>query len=227
MDAATIGLSQSTLVLGKHSGRHALRRKLEEMGYRLSREALNDVFQRFKDVADKKKTMTDADLEALVGDEVYQPKETWEMLNVQVQCGTNVKPTAVVTLRNTETGAVYTDAGFGTGPVDAVYQGINRVIGMSNTLVEFVVQAVTEGIDATGYVTIRIEVPEASRGFKQTAQGRLRRRLFSGLGVDTDIIVASAKAYMQALNKALAVSEEDASAVNIAADDQFVVETSA
>ena len=200
------------------------------MGYHLTQDELNEIFQRFKDVADKKKTVTDADLEALVGDEIYQPKEIWELINVQVQCGSNLIPTAVVTLRNNETGEVVTDAGFGTGPVDAVYKGINRVIGVSNTLVEFLVQAVTEGIDANGDVTIRIEVPDRSMGFKETAQGRPRRRLFSGRGVDTDIIVASAKAYMQALNKALALEVEDVSAVNIVADEtvadeEFAIET--
>ena len=221
MDASTIGLNQSKLVLGKHSGRHALTRKLEEMGYHLTREELQEVFLRFKDLADKKKTVSDADLEALVGDEVYQPEEIWELLTVQVQCGTGVVPTAVVSVRNSKTGEVKTDAGFGTGPVDAIYQGINRVVGVNNTLVEFLVQAVTEGIDANGDVTIRIEVPDNSLGYKETAQGRPRRRLFSGRGVDTDIIVASAKAYMQALNKALAAAEgagETSSAVNIAAD---------
>ena len=127
-------------------------------------------------------------------------------------------PTAVVTLHNTQTGATLVDAGSGTGPVDAVYKGINRVVGVSNNLVEFLVQAITEGFDANGDVTIRIEAPERSIGYKETAQGRQRRRLFSGRGVDTDIIVASAKAYMQALNKALAAGEESVSAaVNIAA----------
>ncbi len=218
MDASTIGLNQSKLVLGKHSGRHALRRKLEEMGYHLDREELNEVFQRFKDLADKKKTVTDADLEALVGDEIYQPKETWELVNVQVQCGTVGIAAAVVTLRNNETGETITEAGFGTGPVDAVYRGINRIVGVSNNLAEFLVQAITEGMDANGDVTIRIEVPERSRGYKSTAQGRPRRRLFSGRGVDTDIVVASAKAYMQALNKALAAGDDDASAVNIVAE---------
>jgi 2-isopropylmalate synthase len=217
MDASTIGLNQSSLVLGKHSGRHALRRKLEEMGYHLDREELNDVFQRFKDLADKKKTVTDADLEALVGDEIYQPQEVWELVDVQVQCGTTTIPTAVVKLRNTETNEEFIDAGFGTGPVDAIYKGINRVVGVSNNLVEFLVQAITEGMDANGDVTIRIEVPASSLGYKETAQGRQRRRLFSGRGVDTDIVVASAKAYMQALNKALASKEDSvASAINIA-----------
>jgi 2-isopropylmalate synthase len=223
MDASTIGLNQSKLVLGKHSGRHALRRKLEEMGYHLDRDELNEVFQRFKELADKKKTVTDADLEALVADEIYQPQEIWELVNVQVQCGTNVLPTAVVTLRNSQTGETHIDAGFGTGPVDAVYQGINRVVGLGNNLVEFLVQGITEGFDANGDVTIRIEVPERSIGYKETAQGRQRRRLFSGRGVDTDIIVASAKAYMQALNKALETKSDDSSAVNIAAGEETAV----
>jgi 2-isopropylmalate synthase len=222
MDAGVIGLNQSRLVLGKHSGRHALRVRLEEMGYHLDREELNEVFIRFKDLADKKKTVTDADIEALVADELYQPVETWELLDIQVQCGSNLIPTAVVKLRNNESGEVTTEAGFGTGPVDAVYQGINRIVGQPNILVEFLVQAVTEGIDANGDVTIRIEVPE-SRGFSQTAQGRARRRLYSGRGVDTDIIVASAKAYMQALNRMLAARGEDSAAVGIANETAMTV----
>jgi len=217
MDASAIGLNQSTLVLGKHSGRNALRTKLEGMGYHINNEDLKEIFKRFKDLADKKKTVTDADLEALVGDEIYQPIETWELVQLQVQCGNNVIPTAVVTLRNNKTGEAITDAGFGTGPVDAVYKGINRIIQVENTLVEFLVQAVTEGIDANGDVTIRLEMPD-SRGYSQTAQGRPRRRLFSGRGVDTDIIVASAKAYMQALNKMLSTVDSESSSVNIAAD---------
>ncbi|MCP4164507.1 MAG: 2-isopropylmalate synthase [Chloroflexi bacterium] len=218
MDADTIGLSHSKLVLGKHSGRHAFRVRLQEMGYHLEDDELNKVFRRFKELADKKKVVSDADLEALVGDEVYQPQETWELVGVQVQCGINVVPTAVVTLRNVETGQVMTDAGFGTGPVDAVYQGIKRIVQVPNTLTEFVVQAVTEGIDANGDVTIRIAVPE-SRGYSHTAQGRARRRLFSGRGVDTDILVACAKAYIQALNKLIDSESQDSAAVRITQDD--------
>ncbi len=212
MDAETVGLKQHRqgLVLGKHSGRHALRTRLDELGYHMEPAELNDVFNSFKDLADKKKTVTDADLEALVADEVYQPKETWELVNVQVQCGTNLTPTAVVILRRLDNGEQVTDAGFGTGPVDAVYQGINRIVGVENTLVEFVVQAVTAGMDANGDVTIRIEVPDRGRDMVETAQGRVRRRLFSGRGVDTDIIVASAKAYLQALNKQIASEAETA-----------------
>jgi 2-isopropylmalate synthase len=218
MDASTIGLNQSRLVLGKHSGRNALRTKLEQMGFHLNAEEMKEIFRRFKEMADKKKTVTDADLEALVGDEIYQPVETWELVRMQVQCGSGLTPSAVMTLRNNQSGEAITDTSLGVGPVDAVYKAIDRIIGVENNLVEYLVQAVTESTDANGDVTVRIE-PPASRGYKQTAQGRLRRQLFSGRGVDTDIIVASAKAYLQALNKLLASTEADSSSVNIAADE--------
>jgi 2-isopropylmalate synthase len=98
MDASTIGLNTSKLVLGKHSGKHALARKLESMGYRLNQEELKEVFNRFKELADKKKNVTEVDLEALVGDELYQPVEAWELVEVQVHSGTTLTPTAVVKL---------------------------------------------------------------------------------------------------------------------------------
>ncbi|MEA3335368.1 MAG: 2-isopropylmalate synthase [Chloroflexota bacterium] len=214
MDSTTIGLTQSKLVMGKHSGRHAFRVKLEEMGYRLESGDLNEVFKRFKDLADKKKVVTDGDLEALVGDELYQPPETWQIEDIQVQCGTSAIPTAVVRLRNLETGEVVTDAGFGAGPVDAVYQGINRIVGVPNRLVEFVIQAIDEGLDAVGDVTIRIESEEPV-GMAERVHGGRGRRIFSGRGVDTDIVVASAKANMQALNKLLAAKEESESVVAV------------
>ena len=221
MDANTIGLHQSRLVLGKHSGRHALGVRLQELGYHVDRENLNEVFLRFKDLADKKKTVTDADIEALVADELYQPVEIWELLGVQVQCGTNMTPTAVATLRNNESGDEITEVSFGAGPVDAAYRCIDKVVQRPNELMEFLVQAVTEGIDANGDVTVRIETPD-SRGHSQTAQGRARRRVFSGRGVDTDIIVASAKAYLQALNKLCAAEDADDATVAIAAEDSEV-----
>ncbi len=214
MDATTIGLGQSKLVLGKHSGRHAFRVKLEEMGYRLAEQDLDEVFRRFKELADKKKVVTDGDLQALIGDELYKPPETWQIEDVQVSCGTNVIPTAVVRLRNVHTGQVMTDAGFGTGPVDAVYQGINRLVGVPNKLVEFVIQAIDQGMDAVGDVTIRIEADELI-GTVERAQGGRGQRVFSGRGIDTDIVVASAKAYMQALNKLLAAKEEIESVVAV------------
>ncbi len=214
MDADTIGLSRSRLVLGKHSGRHAFRMKLEEMGYHLNDDDLGEVFFRFKALADKKKTVTDNDIQALVADELYQPPETWVIESVQVQCGTGLIPTAVVRLRNALGGFVRTEAGFGAGPVDAIYQGINRIVDAPNKLVEFSIQAIDEGLDAVADVTLRIEAPE-SVGASESAQGGAGRRIFSGRGVDTDIVVASARAYIQSLNKLLAARDERAADVSV------------
>ena len=226
MDASTIGLNTSKLVLGKHSGKHALARKLESMGYHVSPEDLKDIFNRFKDLADKKKSVTEVDLEALVGDELYQPVEAWELVEVQVHSGTALTPTAVVKLKESATGEIKLGAAIGTGPVDAVYRAINEVVQVPNNLVEFLVQAITEGMDANGDVTIRIEVPD-SRGYTQTAQGRQRRRLFSGRGLETDIIVASAKAYMQALNKLIDALKNEGDAPTGQVNDELVIEAGA
>jgi len=114
------------------------------------------------------------------------------------------------------TGEIITDAGFGAGPVDAAYAGINRIVGVPNKLVEFVIQAIDEGLDAVGDVTIRIETEEAV-GTVERAQGGVGRRMFSGRGVSTDIVVASARAYMQALNKLLAAKEDTESVVSVIA----------
>jgi len=223
MDASTIGLNTSKLVLGKHSGKHALARKLESMGYRLSQEEMKEVFNRFKELADKKKSVTEVDLEALVGDELYQPVEAWELVEVQVHSGTTLTPTAVVKLKDNSTGEIKIGASIGTGPVDAVYKAINEIVQQPNNLVEYLVQAITDGMDANGDVTIRIEVPD-SRGYKETAQGRQRRRLFSGRGVETDIIVASAKAYMQALNKLIDALKSESDAATGQVTDELVIE---
>jgi 2-isopropylmalate synthase len=208
MRPETVGLSASSLVLGKHSGRHAFRKRLEEMGYGdLSKEAINQAFDRFKRVADKKKVVTDADLEAIITDEFYQPKEIWKLNSVHVTSGDHVNSTATVSLTDPN-GAELMDAAIGTGPVDAVYKAINRIVNVPNTLTEFIVQAVTEGIDAIGEVTIRIQ-PEDGDDFSTHPQtGAQLPRTFSGHGASTDIIVASARAYMSALNKMLSVQEE-------------------
>ncbi len=226
MDASTIGLNTSKLVLGKHSGKHALARKLESMGYHVTPEELKEIFNRFKELADKKKSVTEVDLEALVGDELYQPVEAWELVEVQVHSGTALTPTAVVKLKESATGEIKLGAAIGTGPVDAVYRAINEVVQVPNNLVEFLVQAITEGMDANGDVTIRIEVPD-SRGYTETAQGRQRRRLFSGRGVETDIIVASAKAYMQALNKLIDALKNEGDAPTGQVSDELVIEAGA
>jgi 2-isopropylmalate synthase len=214
MRPETVGLSASALVLGKHSGRHAFRTHLEAMGYdNLSEEELNQAFKRFKRIADKKKVVTDADIEAIITDEFYQPKEIWKLNYVQVSCGDQLRATATVSLTDPN-GAELVDAAIGTGPVDAVYKAINRIVEVPNTLTEFVVQAVTEGIDAIGEVTIRIQ-PENGHGYITNPQtGAQVVRTYSGHGASTDIIVASARAYMSALNKMLAAQQEEAAVVH-------------
>jgi 2-isopropylmalate synthase len=214
MRPETVGLSASALVLGKHSGRHAFRTRLEEMGYdNLSDEALKQAFDRFKRIADKKKVVTDADIEAIITDEFYQPKEIWKLNYIQVSCGDHLSPTATVSLTDPN-GAELIDAAIGTGPVDAVYQAINRIVEAPNILTEFVVQAVTEGIDAIGEVTIRIQ-PENGHGYTTNLQtGAQVVRTYSGHGASTDIIVASARAYMSALNKMLADRAEEAATIH-------------
>ena len=176
---------------------------IASLGYTLDEDALNKVFERFKDLCDKKKVVSDPDIEAIVNDEVYQPQELWRLLHVQISCGSGLRPTATVTLRGPD-GMTREDAALGSGPVDAVYRAINRITQVPNVLTEFSIKAVTEGIDAVGEVTIRIEPSAAGGGNGNYARGP-RGRTYSGHGADTDILVASAKAYVSALNKMLTV----------------------
>ena len=185
MDATSIGLTDNQIVLGKHSGRNAFRTRLQELGYELDDQSINRAFLRFKELADKKKEITDWDLQSIVNDETQQAPEHFHLELVQVSCGDSAKPTATVTIR-TPNGQELMDAAIGTGPVDAVYKAINRVVGIENQLIEFSVQSVTAGIDALGEVTIRI---------------RHGQRVFSGHAANTDIVVASAHAYLHALNR--------------------------
>lgn len=212
MRPETVGLHASTLVMGKHSGRHAFRVRLEELGYMgLSTEELNQAFERFKRIADKKKVVTDADLEAIITDEIYQPPEIWKLKYVHVTCGDHTRSTATVTLISPD-GEELEDAALGTGPVDSIYKAINRIVKEKNTLTEFKVKAVTEGIDSLGEVTIRIQPHNGNSSSKTNPQtGEAFTRTFSGHGASTDIIVASARAYMSALNKMLATRQEQAS----------------
>ena len=203
MRPETVGVSRSRLVLGKHSGRHALKVYLEELGYQLSQQAVDQAFERYKQVADKKKVITDADLEALIEDQVSQSEEVFSLDGLQVTCGTMGMPTASVRLRGPD-GKMHVQAAVGTGPVHAVYQAIDAILGAPNTLVEFNVHAVTEGIDALGEVTVRLQADNGSIPQRTSPQNeQTRARTFGGYGADTDIIVASAKAYLSALNKLL------------------------
>ncbi len=204
MRPETVGATQSKLVLGKHSGRHALRTRLAALGYALDEAELDQVFERFKHLADRKKTITDADLEALVSDELYQPRELFALDGLQVACGTMGMPTATVRLRGPD-GQMHISAAVGTGPVDAAYKAIDAIVKASNTLQEFVVHAVTEGIDALGEVTVRIEGSDGLLQFSPQREADVPRT-FGGYGADTDIVVASVKAYLAALNKLLVAS---------------------
>ncbi|MFC1912728.1 2-isopropylmalate synthase [Chloroflexota bacterium] len=191
IDPKAVGIPASRLVLGKLSGRHAFKDRLAELGYSLKEDDLIKAFTAFKKLADKKKDVTDRDIESLVAEEQRTVSEVYHLDRLQVSCGDRGIPTAAVRLIAPD-GRVLEDAALGTGPVDAVYKAINRLVEVPNTLTEFSVNSITEGIDAIGEVLIRIE----SKGIGYT-----------GRGADTDIIVASAKAYINALNRLLAAQK--------------------
>lgn len=200
IDPRDVGVPDSAIILSARSGRHGLRYRLTELGYTLDEGQFEKVYERFLKVADQKKTVDTRDLEAIVADEARMFfEETYHLEQVQVSCGSRSIPTATVRIKGPD-GNVVCDADHGTGPVDAVYRAINRVIGEPNELIEYSVQAVTEGIDAVGRVTIRIQAEKPVNGGV--------RRIFSGHGADTDIITASAKAYMFALNRLIAARRE-------------------
>jgi 2-isopropylmalate synthase len=191
MDPRSVGIPASSLVLGKLSGRHAFKERLAELGYVLDEKAFNHAFKSFKELADKKREVTDRDIESLIAEEIRTTSEVYHLDHVEVSCGNHNIPTATVRLI-APGGRVLADAALGTGPVDAVYRAINRIVGVPNQLTEFTVKSVTEGIDAIGEVLIRIESDGVT---------------YTGRGAATDIIVASAKAYMNALNRLLAVKK--------------------
>lgn len=179
-----IGIPSSKIVLGKHSGRHAFKARLEELGYNLSEEELNRTFERFKKLADQKKYIFNEDIEALVSDEVLRIAEVYQLVDLEVSSGVNKKPTATVKLSINGEEKELTITG--DGPVDAVYKAITELTGSKAELNKFEIKAITGGTDALGEVTVILE--EAGHTVR-------------GHGSDTDIIVASAKAYINALNK--------------------------
>mmetsp|Transcript_28084 Transcript_28084/g.23570 ORF Transcript_28084/g.23570 Transcript_28084/m.23570 type:complete len:663 (-) Transcript_28084:659-2647(-) len=202
IDASTIGIENNDgIVLGKHSGRAAFRSRIDMLKIKLSDDELNKAFVRFKDLADKKKEITNADLEAIINDDQTQDvtAQRFKLVNVQVSCGIGITPTATVTLRDDQDGLETTDACIGTGPVDAAFQAVNRLCGMYGAgqgnaeqvkLMDYTVSAVTAGIDALGEVTVRLQDPKSGR-------------IFSGRAANTDVVVASANAYVSALNRLL------------------------
>ncbi len=201
-----VGVNQTTLVMGKHSGRAALRARLASMGHSLDEDELNKAFTRFKELADRKKVITDADLEALIADEFYRPRDVFHLEGLQVSCGTLGMPTATVRLRGPDQ-KIHDFASLGTGPVDATYKAIDAIVKTPCKLLEFNIHAVTEGIDALGEVTVSVQSEDGHQTMDAQSEA-MYSRVFGGHGADTDIIVASAKAYINALNKLIIARTE-------------------
>jgi len=185
MNPQDVGAGDSKLVLGIHSGKHAILRKLLEMGFELSDEQLDKVVQRLKEVAEKKKAITERDLESIVMDESTLVDEYFKLEYMHVVTGMDIVPTSTVRLRCGDT--LLTEVGLGDGTVDSVYKTIAAGARLPHTLVDYIVHAITGGTDAIGEVTVRISDEDG--------------HIFTGRGADTDIVNASAKAYVQALNR--------------------------
>ena len=193
IDPADVGAGTSQIVLTARSGHAALKHRLEELGYELEGEALDQVYEAFLNLADKKKEVYDEDLESLVNERDRNESALYALEGVQVSTGFPLTPTATVTLRNAAD-QVVTACEYGTGPIDAVYKAVNKIVQVDNELTEFSVQSVTRGIDALGEVTIRVTAPDGG--------------VYTGRGADNDIIVSSTKASLNALNRLLNDKQE-------------------
>jgi 2-isopropylmalate synthase len=199
MDATTVGLRSNAIVLGKHSGRHALREALEELGFSLDGQALNTAFRRFKEIADRKKALTAMDLEALVTDELREEIPGYTVEWFEVQASSRRPPHAQVAVRLPD-GAVAEGSFTGDGPIDAVLAAINAAVGAHPRLNDFKIGAVTEGQDALGEVSVVVE----EGGFTGAGQA-----------VSTDVIEAAARAYVRALSVARARAQAPAGALGL------------
>ncbi|KAJ7957378.1 2-isopropylmalate synthase 2 [Quillaja saponaria] len=211
-----IGIERSNdagIVLGKLSGRHALRKQLEELGYELEDEQLESIFWRFKAVAEQKKRVTDADLRALVSDEVFQPEVVWKLHDMQVTCGTLGLSTATVKLISAD-GREHVACSVGTGPVDSAYKAVDLIVKEPVTLLEYSLSAVTEGIDAIATTRVLIR-GENSYTSTHALTGESVYRTFSGIGAGMDIVVSSVKAYIGALNKMLGFKEKPQTKISL------------
>jgi 2-isopropylmalate synthase len=205
MDATEVGLESNSIVLGKHSGRHALRDALEQLGFRVEGNALNQAFSRFKQIADKKKQVTALDLEAIVSDEMRERSESYALAWFEVEAGTKHPPQAEVAVR-LPSGEESVARSSGDGPVDAIFRAVQEAAGSEAELRQYNVGAVTGGEDALGEVTVMVH-----------AAGRLA----TGQGVATDILEASAIAYVRALGNALegaAIREAEAATADAASE---------
>jgi len=184
MEPETVGLTSNRLVLGKHSGRHAFRDKLNDMGYDLSKEEIDKLFGKMKELADKKKELLDEDIEALVAEEHLRIPDIYKLDYLNVVSGTVTIPTATVIL--IIEGEKTQSSGFGAGPIDATFNTIAKMTGTKSSLVRFSVNSITGGMDAQGEVTVRLQENDM---------------LALGKGTDPDIITAAAKAYINGLNR--------------------------
>jgi 2-isopropylmalate synthase len=202
MRPETVGASKTLLIMGKHSGRHAFAVRLRELGMGLEGEALETAFTRFKVLADKKKRITDADLEALAASEIGRGREYFTLDAVQVTSGSSGMPTATVRLRDPN-GELQTRAAVGTGPVHAVFCAIDEMVNAPSELLEYSINAVTEGIDALGHASVRVRAASLD-GRVNPQHGPSASPIFHGHAADTDVLVASTKAYLSALNRLLA-----------------------
>ncbi len=201
MDATTVGLASNSIVLGKHSGRHALRQALEEMGFAIDGQALNTAFKRFKEIADKKKTVTAMDLEALVADELREEIPGFSLEWFEVEASSRRPPHARVAVRLPDD-TVAEGSFTGDGPIDAVLAAVNAAVGVEPRLSDFKIGAVTEGQDALGEVSMVVEIDGHSG---------------SGQAVSTDVIEAAARAYVRALSVARARADAPDDAVGLPA----------
>jgi 2-isopropylmalate synthase len=204
MRPEAVGASKTLLVLGKHSGRHAFAVRLRELGHPLEGEALEAAFARFKVLADKKKRITDADLEALAASEVGRGKEYFTLDAVQISCGTNGMPTATVRLHGPD-GELLVRAAVGTGPVHAAFKAIDEIVQAPAELLEYAINAVTEGIDALGHASVRVRA-SGPDGRVNPQHGAGQAPILHGHAADSDVLVASTKAYLNALNRVLAAT---------------------
>ena len=205
MDARDVGLESNSIVLGKHSGRHALRDALEQLGFKVEGNALNQAFARFKEIADKKKQVTSLDLEAIVSEEMRESTERYVLESFEVTAGSHTEPRAKVAV-HVPSGESSVGESAGDGPVDAIFGAIRVATDTESELRSYTVSAVTEGEDALGEVTVML---------------RAHGRLASGQGVATDILEASARAYVRALSNALegaAIREAEGVAAEAAAE---------
>ena len=190
-----VGVPKTDLVLGKHSGRHALRDRVEELGYHLNDAQVELLFDDFKALADKKKEIYDEDLTVLIEKHIQAVPAAWTLVSLHTTAGTGILPTATVCIRRPD-GELVQDAAIGDGPVDAIFKAVERVTGVAANLREFAVRGVTEGKDAQGEVTLELEVRTADRSFR-------------GRAASTDIIEASAMAYLNAVNAIAARRDRD------------------